>query len=156
MSEPFSFDDVDTDAQTEFDEIPAGTYTALIEECVSGTAKTGTPELRVQFRIQDGAFKNRVISDWMYFTAKTQEMIATKIVATGQRPPAGIKTADQAPARVAGLIENRMVQIVVRPDTYEGVTKNKVKAWKPAENAPQPAGVGASNGATATDEDIPF
>lgn len=155
-AEPFTFDDVDTDAQTEFDEIPPGTYLALIEECVSGESKGGTPELRVQFRIQNTEFKNRVISDWVYFTAKTQEMIAQKILAAGCKPPTGIKTADQAPARVAGIIQNRFVQIVVRPDTYEGVTRNKVKAWKSAPDAPQPAGVSSANGASNSDDDIPF
>jgi hypothetical protein len=158
MSEAFTFDDVDPNAQNEFDEIPAGTYLALIEECVSGAAKTGTPELRVQFRVQTGDFKNRVISDWLYFTSATQQMIAQKIIATGAKPPTGIKTADQAPARVSGIIHGRYVQIVVRPDTYQGETRSKVKAWKLAPDAPQPAGVAAGNGSSTSvgDDDIPF
>lgn len=161
MSEPFTFDDVDPDAKNDFDDLPVGTYTCLIEECVSGTSKNGTPELRVQFRVQIGEHKNRVISDWLYFNQNTQQLIATKITATGVKPPTGIKTADQAPARVSGLIHNRIVQIVVRPDEYpkgSGEFTNKVKAWKPATNAPQPAGVGAANGSSSApdDTDIPF
>jgi hypothetical protein len=156
MSEPFTFDDVNPDAQTEFDEIPAGTYLAFIEECVTGESSKGTPELRVQFRIQTGDFKNRVISDWLYFTSATAQMIATKIQATGAKPPTGIKTADQAPARVSGIIHERYVQIIVRPDTYNGETRNKVRAWKPAPEALQAAPVGAGNHAVGNDEDIPF
>lgn len=152
MSEPFTFDDVDT-TDNEFDEIPAGTYTAFIEECVSGESKNGTPELRVQFRIQAGDFKNHVISDWLYFTPATQQMIAQKIIAAGRKPPTGIKTADQAPARVSGIIHERYVQIVVRPDTYNGETRNKVKAWKAADASLQAAPTGTSVG---NDEDIPF
>lgn len=158
MSEPFTFDDVNTDElnQNDFDELPAGTYTCLIEECVSGNAKTGTPELRVQFRVQTGEHKNRVISDWLYFTSKTQEMIAQKIIATGQKPPTGIKTADQAPARVSGLIHEKYVDIVVRPDTYNGETRSKVKAWKPAPDALQAAPSNGTATAVGADEDIPF
>lgn len=157
MSEPFTFDDVDTSAQTEFDEIPPGTYLALLEECIPGNASTGTPELRVQFRIQAGDFKNRVISDWLYFTPATQQMIAQKILATGAKPPTGIKTADQAPGLVATVIQGRYAQIIVRPDTYQGETRNKVRAWKAAENAPEPVGVGgAGYGTVDVDSDIPF
>lgn len=155
MSEAFTFDDVTVDDKTEFDELPPGAYTALIEECVSGESSKGTPELRVQFRIQAGDFKNRVISDWLYFTPATQQIIAQKIIAAGCKPPTGIKTADQAPARVSGIIHGRYVQIVVRPDTYQGETRNKIKAWKPADAALQ----AAPNGATSTavgDDDIPF
>lgn len=156
-AEPFTFDDVDPNDKPDFDELPPGTYTALIEECVSGESSKGTPELRVQFRIQAGEFKNRVISDWLYFNANTQQIIAQKILATGCKPPTGIKTADQAPARVSGIIHNRYVQIIVRPGTYNGETRNKVKAWKPADAALQAAPVGvASNGSGDTDEDIPF
>jgi hypothetical protein len=153
MSEPFTFDDVDT-TDNEFDDLPPGTYTALIEECVTGTSSKGTPELRVQFRIQTGDFKNRVISDWLYFNQNTQQIIATKLVAAGVQPPTGIKTADQAPARVSGLIHNRYVDIVVREDTYNGETRTKVKAWKPTANAQQPAVVGG--GSAPDDDDIPF
>lgn len=154
-AEPFTFDDVTVD-DNEFDEIPPGTYTALIEECVTGESSKGTPELRVQFRIQTGDFKNRVISDWLYFNQNTQQMIAQKIQAAGCKPPTGIKTADQAPARVAGIIHERYVQIVVRPDTYNGETRNKVKAWKPAPEALQAAPVGGGNGASEHMDDIPF
>lgn len=155
MSEAFTFDDVDTDQQNDFDELPPGTYTALIEECVSGASSKGTPELRVQFRIQTGDFKNRVISDWLYFNQNTAQLIATKLLAAGVKPPTGIKTADQAPARVSGLIHMRYVDIVVRPDTYDGVTRSKVKAWKPAPAELQVAPNGSST-AVGTDEDIPF
>lgn len=153
MSEPFTFDDVDA-TDNDFDELPPGTYTCVIEECVSGESSKGTPELRVQFRVQTGDFKNRVISDWLYFNQNTQQLIATKLLAAGVKPPTGIKTADQAPPRVSGLIHGRYVNIVVREDTYNGETRNKVKAWKAAPDALQAAPV--TNGAASNDEDIPF
>lgn len=153
MSEPFTFDDVDT-TDNDFEDLPVGTYTALIEECVSGESTKGTPELRVQFRIQTGDFKNRVISDWLYFNQNTQNIIATKLIAAGVKPPTGIKTADQAPARVSGIIHGRYVDIVVREDTYNGETRTKVKSWKKAPDALQAAPVGG--GASDNDEDIPF
>lgn len=155
MSEAFTFDNVEVDDKPEFDELPAGTYTALIEECVTGESSKGTPELRVQFRIQTGEYKNRVISDWLYFNANTQQMIAQKILAAGCKPPTGIKTANQAPARVSGIIHGHYVQIVVRPDTYQGETRNKVKAWKPADASLQAAPVNGT-ASSVGDDDIPF
>ena len=154
MSEAFTFDDVDPDAKNDFDDLPPGTYTCVIEDCVSGTSSKGTPELRVQFRVKAGDHENRVISDWLYFNANTQDLIATKLIAAGVKPPAGIKTADQAPPRVSSLIHGRYVQIVVREDTYNGETRTKVKAWKAAPEALQAAPVGG--GTAPDDSDIPF
>lgn len=157
-ADAFTFDDVDLEAKNDFDELPAGTYTCQIEECVSGTSKNGTPELRVQFRVMAGEYQNRVVSDWLYFNANTAQLIATKLVAAGVKPPAGIKTADQAPARVSGLIHQRYVQIVVRPEEYpkgSGDWRSKVKAWKAASEALQSAApVGAAP--VGNDDDIPF
>jgi hypothetical protein len=159
MSEPFTFDNVDPDAQNEYEDLPVGTYVAQIEECVSGVSSKGTPELRVQFRIQTGDYKNRVISDWLYFNQNTQDIIATKLLAAGVKPPSGIKTADQAPARISGLIYQRYVTIVVREDTYNGETRTKVKAWRAAPDALQAAPTQTAVGVASssdTDEDIPF
>lgn len=158
MSEAFTFEGVETKDASDFDEFPIGTHTCLIEECVSGHAKTGTPELRVQFRCVAGDAENRVISDWLYFTQAAAGLIASKIKAAGVKPPTDIKTAEQGPARVSGLIHLKYVDIVVRAEEYpkgSGDWKNKVKAWKPAPESFQSA---PTNGAAAigNDDDIPF
>lgn len=154
MSEAFTFDGVQTDDLNSFDDLPPGTYTCVIEECVSGTSKNGTPELRVQFRVQTGEHKNRVISDWLYFNSNTVELIATKLLAAGVQLPSGIKTADQAPARVSGIIHGKYVDIVVREDTYNGETRTKVRGWK---KPPESLQVAPSGNAIAPDDDsIPF
>lgn len=159
MSEPFTFDNVVPSDTNDFEELPAGTYNVQVEECVAGTSSKGTPELRVQFRVIDGEHKNRVISDWLYFNQNTQEIILNKLLAANVKPPTGIKTADQAPARVAGILEGAVTQVVVRPDTYNGETRNKVKSWKkaPQEIAGQTAMAGvATSTAVGGDDDIPF
>jgi len=159
MSEAFTFDDVEPGATGDFDELPTGTYVCVIDDTVPGVTSTDKTNLRVQFKVVAGDLKGRTISDWLYFTAASAPFLLSRLTAAGVDPPKGIKTADEAAAKVGALLIGRHVEIVVRPDEYpkgSGEFNQRVKAWKPAPEALRSAPVAAGVSAGGTDDDIPF
>lgn len=140
---------------TDFDELPTGSYVCVIDDCEPGTASTGTPNLRVQFKVVMGEHKGRVISDWLYFTQAAAGVVRSKIDAAGVTPPAGLKGGDAYATVLSELLHGEHVEIVVRADTYNGETRNKVKAWKkPPKELSLASAV--TKTAVGNDEDIPF
>lgn len=154
MSDDFTLDGVEPGS--DYDDLPIGSYVCYIEDCVQGHAKTGTPELRVQFKVVMGEQKGKVVSDWLYFTNAAAGLILTKITAAQVDAPTGIKGGEAYAKALAPLLHGQHVEVVIRPDTYNGETRNKVKAWK---KPPADLQVAASVNGTVSapsDDDIPF
>ena len=159
------------DAHT-FDLIPAGEYLAEIEDCASGESSNGNPQIRVQFRIltETPGATNRVISDWLIFTDKSKGLILGKTTAIGVDIPGGWSPDHAGLYRLSGKLMHKRTKIVVRHDTYNGETREKIKAWKstgtPSTRGDDPladaliAKTGATrlsaNDAPLDDDDIPF
>lgn len=152
----FTFEGVETNSG-DFEELPDGTYVAMIEKTEVGTASTGTPQLRCQFRVIAGDYKNRVISDWLYFSQKAAGVVLGKIQATGIEIPSGLPNAEAYAAKLGHLLVPRHAEIVVRSEEYNGVTRAKVKGWKRPPEGMATNGSAAPGSASApTDDDIPF
>lgn len=149
----FTLDGVDPG--TDYSDLPIGSYVCVIDDCETGNAKTGTPQLRVQFKVVLGDYKGRVISDWVYFTQAAAGVVLTKITAAGVDPIPGIKTGEEYALKLRELLHGQHVEIIVREDEYKGGGATKIKAWKKPPESLQVAPV-ASNGASAEDDEIPF
>lgn len=154
MSDDFTLDGVEPgDAGDDF---PIGTNVCVIEDFDPGHAKTGTPQLRVQFRVVTGDNKGRVTSDWLFFTQAAAGLVLTKITAAGVEPPKGVKGGEAYANALGPLLLGRHVEIVTRAEEYNGETRVKVKAWKLPPEALRAAPVANGASSNDTDEDIPF
>ena len=159
------------EAQT-FDLIPTGEYLLEVEGTAVGESSNGNPQIRVQFRIltETPGATNRVISDWLTFTDKSASLILGKITAAGVELPVGWSPDNDGLYRLAGKLIQKRVIGVVRHDTYNEQTREKIKAWKstgtPSTRGDDPladaliAKTGATrlsaNDAPLDDDDIPF
>jgi len=154
MSDDFTLDGVEPGDSG--DDFPIGSFVCVVDDCEPGHAKTGTPQLRVQFKVVLGDHKGRVTSDWLYFTQNSAGLVLSKITAAQVDPPKGLKGGEAYAAKLSELLCGQHVEIVTRAETYNGETRVKVKAWK---KPPADLQVAASVNGTASapsDEDIPF
>jgi hypothetical protein len=117
----------------DFDLIPAGEYLAEIEDCVVGESRASNkPQIRVQFRILTEApgATNRVTSDWLTFTDKAASLNLGKITAAGVELPAGWTPDASGLDRLSGKLMHKRAKLVIRHETYNEETRDKIKAWK--------------------------
>lgn len=147
----FTFDGVDAGS---FDDLPPGSYVCVVDDTETGVAKTGTPNLRVQFKVVLGDHRDRVISDFLYFTQAAAGVVLSKITAAGVEPPKNLPSAEAYAKEIGKLLWRTHVEIVVRLEEYNGETRAKVKGWK---KPPESLQVAPSGAAMAPDDsDIPF
>lgn len=148
----FTFDGVKSG---EYDELPPGSYICVIDDTETGVAKTGTPNLRVQFKVVVGEHKGRVISDFLYFTQAAAGVVLSKITAAGVEPPRNLASAEAYAEELGRTLWHQHAEIVVRLEEYNGETRAKVKAWKKPPESLQVAPVGTRT-SVGVDDEIPF
>jgi hypothetical protein len=107
-------------------EITAGTYDAKVVDYGVIETKAGKPGVTVKFEFTDQDGTTQRLSWWGYFASEKNSQITCDTLAL-----LGWSTNDPSDlAQGAGsgvLDEKREVSIVVAPETWEGVTRMKVK-----------------------------
>lgn len=150
----FTFEGVE---EGNFDDLPPGSYVCVIDDTETGFAKTGTPQLRVQFKVVLGDYKGRVISDFLYFTQAAAGIVLSKIKAAGiDDPPKGLASADAYAKEIGKLLWHEHAEIVVRMEEYNGETRAKVKGWKKPPSDLQLAAASNATASAPVDDSIPF
>ena len=128
---------------------PEGAYPVRIVDASEKTASTGTPGVEVTFQVVSGGLKGRQIYDTIWVTEKALGMARMRLSAVGYPIPEG-EDFELNPAELL----SRTCVIRVQDETFEGVTRSKVKGWFSDEGA---ANAHPDQGKLTPDhDDIPF
>lgn len=129
MAQRLTFDLTD-DQATEgggFELIEEGTYDVEISEAEdTQSAKKGTKQYKIQYKATDGGFKGVLFED-VYITPGTLlKGLKAFIKATGRGP---VPTREDQSIPLAEDLIGAEMTITVVHETYEGVTRSKVKGF---------------------------
>lgn len=126
-----------------------GTHEVVVDEVEEGTSSGGHPQLQVTFKNDAG----QTIRDWLYPTRAAFRV-------QGLWEAAGLAWPEEGGEIDESDLLGRRLLIVVAPDTYQGVTRDKVKDYQPVVGSDisfTPSFGGPAVPAVAgDDETIPF
>ena len=141
---------------TGWEPLPEGEYVMVVHEVEEVTAKTGTPGIRVTFRVAVGEHRDHPVTDTLWITPKAMPFVMQRLEALGVQVPNGPLTIDER------LLHGRRAQLLVRHEPWEDRDGNarvaeRVKAYEPvpgdSSSTPDPL---ANAVPARTDDDIPF
>jgi hypothetical protein len=114
-----------TQAHSQYDLIPAGTYTARALATSFGTTKNGNEELTVRLAVTGGDYEGRHVWARLYFTEKTTPR---SLESLGHMGFAADFLELCEPVNDASALLPTECRVVIEHDTYNGKVSAKV-AW---------------------------
>ena len=135
--------------------LPNGDHLVRINSAQAGLNKNNNLELAVEASNASGKR-----TDWIYYGSEFgQSKVVALCQATGVRLPSEGDWDENGVLTDAytGLFVGKQGGMVVRDDTYEGVTRPKVKGWvHPSQLGTDTPADMPVNDVVADDDDIPF
>ena len=143
----------------DFQPLPEGKYKVIISKMDEKKTKSGGTGWNTTYQVVDGKYRNRLMFDFINTVCPS----STKAEAIGRRRVADIAEATghaDIPDPSSLLNKPFDVEVVVKPDDYNGGTKNEVKKIykKAVAQAPEPVipGKVVAENVPIEDDDIPF
>lgn len=125
----FSFKELSKDANT----VLTGDHEVVITKTEVAKSQNGKPMIKCDLKVTTGPFAGRVIKH--NFTISADNPNAMKMF-FAQMTALGLDEAyfdnDPPMAQVAGDLLGRTATATLEPNTWQGVTREQVKTWKPS------------------------
>jgi len=113
----------DTQAAADFAPLPSGTYEAHVERIELHQAKTGTPGVKITFRVADGDHAGRLIFHDLWLTAPAMPQTKRDLLKLGITSPDQLDSIEIPPGRIRCA-----VRVALRRDD-DGTERNKVNRF---------------------------
>lgn len=126
----------------DFEALPAGPYSVVVQEAEKQTSKTGNDMIKVRVQVTEGPYANRVLFNYIVFSTgnpRAMRMTLERLAAFGLTREF-IATTKPSIANLADMLVGRKATAVVaiqKEGDYAG--RNEIKSFRALEGVAQPA-----------------